>query len=403
MTVVPRGIRALAGAALLCALGAGMFGCVSNLPPQPPDAPSPNPNAGPIDPSEEATAPLLPDLPRAGKVAPPREGAYFGMYSPPAPFDLRQIDAAEQKARKQIVILAWYQPWAEGNRSRFDTGTVVAVMRRGQVPLITWEPWDPGPDANLLDDPAINAAYRLSTITTGKHDAYIRGWARAIRQLGGPVMLRPMQEMNGFWYPWAGTANGNTPADYVAAWRHIHGIFQEEGATNVTWVWSINHESVPQEDRNAYSVYYPGDEYVDWTAVSGFNWGESTQYSSWGSFEHWYAEPLEYLATLDKPICIAEIGAVEIGGDKAAWITDAYQQIRKRPQIKAVVYYDALEAGPATAQDWRVDTSRTSLSAFRSSVAPAYFIGVTPPALTTWAAALSPEQRLYIVSFSPLY
>lgn len=379
-------------------------GCVQNLAPQPPADPGPNPNEG-FEPLRSTTPsiPPAPELPMAGKVTPPERGAYHGLYSPPAPFTLDAIKDAEDAAGKQVAILAWYQPWERRNRSKFDTGTVIAVLRRGIVPMISWEPWDPGEDANQLEEPANNPRYRLSTIVSGRHDAYIRDWARAIKSLGGPVMLRPMHEMNGFWYPWGGTANGNRPQEFISAWRRMHRIFEQEGATNVTWVWSINHASVPREARNEYSVYYPGDAYVDWTAISGFNWGASTNYSNWGSFMHWYEEPLAYLRTLDKPICIAEIGAVEQGGDKAAWIQDAYRQIRRQRQVKAVVYYNAIERGLVATQDWRFTTSAQSRRAYGRAVAPAYFVADTPPALKAWGDSLTPEQRLYLAAFRQLY
>ncbi|MDO8964433.1 MAG: glycosyl hydrolase [Coriobacteriia bacterium] len=365
--------------------------------------------AGPVSgtntsgPGEPAIAPPPVPLPLAGKVMAPASGAYLGVYSPPAPFDVPHIDAFESKVGKSVSIVMWYQPWESKNRSRFDTATVVAVMRRGKVPLITWEPWNPGNNANDIRNPGTQRPYRLSRINAGAFDEYIRGWAREIRALGGPVMLRPMHEMNGSWYPWSGTANGNKPAEFVKSWRRIHDIFAEEGATNVTWVWSINHESVPSSKRNSYATYYPGDAYVDWTAISGFNFGTTSSYSSFRPFMHWYTKPLAYLKTLKKPIVVAEFSSVEQGGSKAAWIIDAYTRIRKMPQIKAVVYYDSLEKGAYARQDWRVDTSKASLRAFRNAVAPSYFLGSAPPELTSWADSLDAGQWKALTSIDPLY
>ena len=71
----------------------------------------------------------------------------------------------------------------------------------------------------------------------GRHDAYIRSWARDLKRFGNPVFLRFAQEMNGNWYPWAEDANGNKPGEYARMWRHVHDIFTAEGATNVKWVW----------------------------------------------------------------------------------------------------------------------------------------------------------------------
>lgn len=270
--------------------------------------------------------------------------------------------------------------------------------------MITWEPWDPGDDANQLKNPAHQPQFRLSNITRGDFDPYIREWALDIRRLGGPVMLRPLHEMNGSWYPWAGTVNGNKPSDFVPAWRHIHDIFEKEGATNVTWVWSINGENVPNTLENGYGAYYPGDDYVDWTAISSFNWGLSDpQNLGWKTWSQSYVKPLEYLSTLNKPICIAEMACVEQGGDKAAWIADTYAQIQKRPHIKAVIYYDALEKQPTSTQDWRIDSTPASLDAYRTAIASPHYVDKAPAALTDWVAGLKMADWTYLSSLDPVY
>ena len=342
-------------------------------------------------------------LPVAEKVLPPEKGAYLGVYSPPAPFTLARVDSFEQQVGKDVSIVMWYQPWATNNRSRFDSSACLEIMRRGKVPMITWEPWDPGSDANLVKNPSEQRKYRLKAITSGRYDAYIRQWAIDIRTLGGPVMLRPMHEMNGNWYPWCGTVNGNTPAEFVKAWRHIHDIFEEEGATNVTWVWSINHVSVPDDKENAYAAYYPGDEYVDWTSISGFNWGTTSRYSSWRPFIHWYERPLKYLNKVKKPIIISEFGSVEKGGKKNVWIKDAYNRIRALSKVRGVIYYDSIERSKTSTQDWRINSSRTSLAAFNAAIAPDYFYGGAPEALSTWASSLDEDDWRYLASLKPIY
>src|SRR5690349_24021953 len=56
-------------------------------------------------------------------------------------------------------------------------------------------------------------------------------------------------QMNGDWqFPWSAQLNGNTPADYIAAWRHVHDLFAQAGATNVTR--SEEHTSELQSRRD---------------------------------------------------------------------------------------------------------------------------------------------------------
>ncbi len=351
-----------------------------------------------------APAPTPAALPLAGKVEAPRSGAYLGAYVPPAPYDLKAVDSYTTVSGKGLSIVMWYQPWAAGNRSDFDAAACASLMQRGIVPMITWEAWDPGANAKTLTDPARQPAYRLSAIVSGRYDSYLRDWADQIRALGGPVMLRPLHEMNGDWYPWGGTVNGNTPALFVKAWRHMHDIFEAEGATNVTWVWSVNHESVPDSRYNSYAAYWPGDQYVDWTALSGFNWGTAGQRTQWHTFQFWYARPLAYLKTLHKPVCIAEFGSVEQGGDKAAWFAQTYQQVQNTyPFVRAAVYYDAIDRMPGYTQDWRITSSAASLRAFRRAVAPPYFVADAPTALADWQSKLAPDQKSFLAGLVPTY
>jgi endoglucanase len=168
-------------------------------------------------------------------------------------------------------------------------------------------------------------------------------------------------------------------------------------------VWSINHESVPNAAGNSYAAYYPGDSYVDWTAISGFNFGTTRPTPAWRPFSDVYGPPLAYLKTLKKPICIAEFASVEQGGNKGAWIADAYKRIRAVPQIKAVIYYDALETGGPTTQDWRVGTSAGSLTAFESAIAPGYFVPGPAEALSTWGNSLQGSDWAYLSTLTPIY
>ena len=68
-------------------------------------------------------------------------------------------------------------------------------------------------------------------------------------------------------------ANGNKPGEYVAAWRHVHDIFAAAGATNATWVWCPYADVTPQPAPSP--SYYPGDAYVDWTCLDGYNWANN--------------------------------------------------------------------------------------------------------------------------------
>ena len=165
--------------------------------------------------------------------------------------------------------------------------------------MITWEPWSaPEGETHVAEQPEIS----LARIADGHFDKLIRAWARDVAAYRGPVYIRLMHEMNGTWYPWGVHVNGNTPADFVRAWRHVHRIFDRAGARNVSWIWSINNLERIAGENHDIDAYYPGRKYVDWVSTSGFNWGNAYEWSSWRT-----ADPL-YRATYDQLVAVRQAG-----------------------------------------------------------------------------------------------
>ena len=76
--------------------------------------------------------------------------------------------------------------------------------------------------------------------------------------------------MNGTWESYSPGRNGNTASDFIAMWRHFHNIVRDAGARNVTWVWCPTSIRGRQVHVRTVSVY-PGDSYVDWTCLDGYN------------------------------------------------------------------------------------------------------------------------------------
>jgi hypothetical protein len=301
-------------------------------------------------------------FPLAGKVLPaPTGDIYWGVYVPGAPYRRDLLDRVEHLAGHRPAILMWYQQWFR--QPAFPAADAAWLYRQGIVPMIAWEPWKPMEGPGAVDQPR----YRLSRIVAGAFDQYITQYARDVRRYGGPVMLRPLHEMNGNWYPWGGTVNGNTPAEYVAAWRHIYDLFQQAGASNVTWVWSPNHFSIPGTRENEITNYWPGSRYVDWIGLSAFNWGTSTDFGRWKPFDLMiHRSAYLALSAYDKPILLAETGSAEVGGDKAAWILDSFATAQASySALRAIIWYDRKDS---TLQDWRIDSSPAALDAFRRAI-----------------------------------
>jgi len=292
---------------------------------------------------------------------------YYGAYVTNDYWNFSGVSSFEADAGKPLAIVMDYQGWGVTDGSQnFTPSWMNQVHAHGSIPLVTWEPW--------LYSAGINQpAYQLQRIYNGTFDAYITKWAQDAKAWGYPFFLRFAHEMNGNWYPWSEQVNGNQPGDYVMAWRHIHDIFTANGATNVSWVWSPNIEysyTTPLVEE------YPGDSYVDWIGMDGYNWGTSQPNHSWQTFSQVFSQTYTDLQQLapTKPLMIAETSSAEQGGSKANWITDALttQLPNNFPNIKAILWFNAdfTTSGQA---DWRIESSSTAQQGFAQAMASSYY------------------------------
>ncbi len=295
------------------------------------------------------------------------DGDAYGPARDDPPWDMTSLSLFEQHAGKGVSIVHYGQFWRrDGVLQPFYTNDHQRVRDHGAIPLVDWSPWDSSAGGSPQQP-----EFALARIIAGDFDAYIASWAAGARDWGHPLFLRFAHEMNGDWYPWSDRTNGNAPGDYVAAWRHVHDIFTAVGATNVTWVWSPNTiypGSIPL------SEVYPGDAYVDWVAIDGYNWGTNpARPESWRTFDQVFKPTYDALAVVapDKPVMLAEIGSSEYGGSKATWIADALARIPALTRIGAVVWFDWDTDG----MDWRIETSPTAQDAFAAGVASTAYAG----------------------------
>jgi hypothetical protein len=266
----------------------------------------------------------------------------------------------EKKVKKGISIFQFYQAWGQEN-NLFPVDWMDSTRQLGSLPLVTWEPWQPKSHPDNLNEPE----FSLKNILDGQFDAYLHTWAQAAKSWRHPFFLRFAPEMNGGWVTWSELANGNQAGQFVQAWKYVYGIFKEYQVKNVTWVWCPN---VVRSDLIPLEKLYPGDEYVDWIGMDGFNWGADSNQplQKWQSFMDVFEETYRQLQTMStKPIMIPEIGSADNGGNKAAWITDAYavQLPKNFPKIKAVIWFDQI-----TQHDWRLDSSPATFAAYTNAI-----------------------------------
>jgi hypothetical protein len=280
---------------------------------------------------------------------------YGGPYQN-APWDSSTWNLFESHAGKKTSIISWHNspPW--GHDFNYFKGTYETVRSRGDLSLIDMD----------------TGTVPLRDIANGLYDSAIRTWAQEAAAYGHPFFLRLDWEMNGGWFSWGTTSgNQNTPADYVAAWRHFHDLASGAGATNVTWVWCPNLEfqgAVP------YSQLYPGDAYVDWTCLDGYNKGSSPN-----SFANLYSASYNDLLSLapSKPIMVGEVSSLEYAsGSKASWITDALttQLPQRFPSIKALIWFNWRFPENGGWSDYEIESSAAAQSAFHDGIASSYYL-----------------------------
>ncbi len=171
--------------------------------------------------------------------------------------------------------------------------------------------------------------------------------------------------MNGFWFPWSEGVNGNTPGSFVAAWRHVHDIFTEVGATNATWVWCPNVDFTRK--LTPLKGLYPGDAYVDWTCLDGFNWGDTRNSAGWQTFDEVFRSTYKRILKFapSKPMVIGEVASEERGGSKPNWIKSAFRNIPANyPKVRAVIWFDENDQG----MHWPIESSKKSTNAFAKAI-----------------------------------
>jgi mannan endo-1,4-beta-mannosidase len=297
-------------------------------------------------------------------------GAWIGkqLTGTAPPWDMTAVHQFEAMVGKGLSVVEFSTPFADCAKSPctlldFPAAGMEAIRQYGAIPLLSWGsesiPWN-------TYDPS-QPDFELSDVIAGNYDEYIRGFAESARSWGHPFFLRFNWEMNGDWFPWGERVPGNAPGEYVAAWRHVHDIFTSVGATNATWVWCPYAD--PFGRFGNLRSLYPGDGYVDWTCMDGYNWGQNADNPHpWRSFprifDKAYKRIVEKVAP-SKPMIVAEFASTPNGGHKALWIRNMFAELPRRyPKIRGLVWFNSVERGI----DFALETSPKSLSAFGTGI-----------------------------------
>jgi mannan endo-1,4-beta-mannosidase len=235
-----------------------------------------------------------------------------------------------------VYYSSWYEP--------FQAAFAATAARHGAVTLVQINP----------------AGIDLASITAGTYDSYLRTYAGAVRSYGRRIVLSFGHEMNASWYSWG--FRHFAPATFVAAWRHIVTLFRAAGASNVTWLWTVN---VTGSSKAApIAPWWPGDSYVTWVGLDGYFFQRSQ------TFDALFGATIAVVRALTgDPVVIAETSATPAAG-KPAKIASLFEGVRAWGLL-GFVWFDA-----DTKRDWRVSNDPAAVTALRAGQAA--YMKVTP-------------------------
>lgn len=260
----------------------------------------------------------------------------FGIYrNDEELLDETLLNIIEKNYGLKIDILSFYRAWNYCKiEEDIDWINNLLTKTKREI-LLTFEPW------NIhLEEKVNQKDFKLKNILAGKYDSYIKKFFSYLIPLEKRLYLRTMHEMNGNWYPWCGTVNENSPELYKETYVYIHNLASII-SFKPKWIFCPYVESVPNLPENNFANYYPGDYYVDFLGLDGYNWGTERDWSNWKSFEEIFGGAIKQLTDLsDKPIIISEVATTNRGGNKAKWIEDMFKSVKEFPNIFALIWFD---------------------------------------------------------------
>jgi len=290
-----------------------------------------------------------------GPITPP-SGTWFGAVVNPDSTNPEgtkaEVTALEADIGRKLDINQRFYAYNEaitGEGERWD-------ISNGRIPLVTW------------------GASDTIALKNGSQDAWVKKQAAALRDLKAPLFLRFYHEMDGDYRK----SQVHTPADFIAAWRRVHGLFKQVGATNVAFVWCPTAWKFRQASANPKPQdFWPGDAYVDWVAADGYNWYPALPSAKWNNWQKVWQKFYEWAVTKNKPIMAAEYGVQEdpaVPGRKGKWFTGARETLKTTmKQFQAIVYFDVRINKSGHTFDWRLRSSSSSLASWKKMANDPYF------------------------------
>jgi len=228
----------------------------------------------------------------------------------------------------------------------FDYQSVNGMINSGTIPIIDYMLNWSSKDFAAID-------YGIE-----KYESRIKNLADEIKLLDGPVFLKIGGSFNGSIFRDGFYKYNVDDSDlYKHTFQYIVDIFKEKDVENVKFIWAPNRKPLLNKTNqkwNDYSLYYPGDEYVDWIELQGFNLGTGDTYgkisfmhnptniqaddAKFETFDQIFQKEYKTMRRLypDKPMMLLTSSS-ENGGSKGQFFRDMVNNLpTKYPNIRAV-------------------------------------------------------------------
>lgn len=267
-------------------------------------------------------------------VEPPATSHYLGWYLPqeePGLTELSYSDSLSKHHDLHPQIISLYQAWQPRPQEAFPLDYIRAIHERNAYPLITWEPW-----LSTFDRDS-SAESIPQQIAAGEMDAYLERAARSLNRLQKPVFLRFAHEPDNPQYPWY-SDKPRAAEHYRRAWRYVHRFMERRGLEHLIWVYS------PWKAEAA-DPYFPGEDYVDWNAITALNYAAAVDTGYWATLSDLYNPFLRKQAfQLGLPVMLAEMGTLPGKHRPEQWYRQALDKLQKDySQIQACVLFGAAQ------------------------------------------------------------
>jgi Glycosyl hydrolase family 26 len=282
----------------------------------------------------------------------PTCGAWWGMYVPTLPSGQglpSAVAGQDSRLGRPLDVVERYHDMSQSPDGIFPNRAEQQVGRRHLL-LFDWAPvvW------------STHTQYPWGAIASGALDrSVIVPEAERLRAYRRKVFLSFGAESD------TSVSNADTPAAYVAAWRHIHDVFARLQVHNVVWVWTTTGY-LPHTSTIA--AMYPGNAYVNWIGYDPYNTFTCSD-SPWQDFAQTVGPFYRWLSAkrFDKPIMLAEYGSAPDSAEpklEASWYSGIVPALQLYPHIKALILWNA-----ATTQcDFRLSSmSAVARAAYRQT------------------------------------